>query len=112
MAEYGVGGVPHFVFMDGNNEPLAAAVGRLPRKVLEGAWDAIGVGLASGAGVCLFATDRVPLPAGTWEGDPALWMVFVCVTFVCCCHACVCRQRVCAGRGPRAALHEGRWGGV
>lgn len=37
MAEYGVGGVPHFVFMDGNNEPLAAAVGRLPRKVLEGA---------------------------------------------------------------------------
>ena len=37
MAEYGVGGVPRFVFMDGDNEPLTAAVGRLPRKALEGA---------------------------------------------------------------------------
>lgn len=49
MAEYGVGGVPHFVFMDGNNEPLAAAVGRLPRKVLEGAWGAICVDWLAGA---------------------------------------------------------------
>ncbi len=29
-------GIPHFVFLDSNGQPLAAAVGRLPREVLEG----------------------------------------------------------------------------
>ena len=62
MAEYGVGGVPHFVFMDGNNEPLAAAVGRLPRKVLEGAWDAMVVGWLGVQVLCLCATDVCPTP--------------------------------------------------
>jgi len=36
MAEFGVGGVPHFVFMDSNNQALAAAVGRIPSNILEG----------------------------------------------------------------------------
>eukprot|EP00197_Chlamydomonas_leiostraca_P004847 CAMPEP_0202869286 /NCGR_PEP_ID=MMETSP1391-20130828/12357_1 /ASSEMBLY_ACC=CAM_ASM_000867 /TAXON_ID=1034604 /ORGANISM="Chlamydomonas leiostraca, Strain SAG 11-49" /LENGTH=242 /DNA_ID=CAMNT_0049549593 /DNA_START=31 /DNA_END=759 /DNA_ORIENTATION=+ len=35
-AEYRVGGIPHFVFIDKEGKPLAAAVGRLPRSVLEG----------------------------------------------------------------------------
>lgn len=36
ITEYNVGGIPHFVFMDRAGQPLSAAVGRLPRQVLEG----------------------------------------------------------------------------
>lgn len=33
VAEYRVGGIPHFVFLDNRGQPEAAAVGRLPPQV-------------------------------------------------------------------------------
>jgi hypothetical protein len=36
VLEYGVNGIPHFVFLDGQGRVQAAAVGKLPPEVLNG----------------------------------------------------------------------------
>lgn len=44
VLEYGVAGIPHFVFVDGQGNAQAAAVGRLPREVLETGAEALANG--------------------------------------------------------------------
>ena len=41
LEEFGVEGIPHFVFLDGNRNELGYVVGKLPRKVLEANLDAM-----------------------------------------------------------------------
>ena len=44
MLEYGVQGIPHFVFLGSDGRPQAAAVGKLPEYVLDGDFEALSSG--------------------------------------------------------------------
>ncbi|KAI8471351.1 MAG: thioredoxin-like protein [Monoraphidium minutum] len=44
VLDYGVSGIPHFVFLGPDGEPLAAAVGKVPRQVLSANVDALAEG--------------------------------------------------------------------
>ncbi|KIZ07440.1 thioredoxin-like protein [Monoraphidium neglectum] len=72
VMDYGVNGIPHFVFLGPDGEPLAAAVGKVPTQVLSANVDALAEGRELPYARMRGATSSLPAPDASFGGAQKL----------------------------------------